>query len=129
MDKKPILTGFNKQLEEFLDDIVRLFPNDKDIRTARTSMNLMKKMNPKLIINCWYEYVSKPYGHEIVEKGIDPFIDKNYKEDMKYLEESAKILEVIDRIRAPLRNLNENDKKISSQYIVNLVKLSNAYNL
>lgn len=129
MDKKPILTGFNKQLEEFLDDIVRLFPNDKDIRIARTSLNFMKKMNPKLIINCWYEYVSKPYGVEIMEKGIEPFIDKNYKEDMKYLEESAKILEVIDRIRAPLRQLNESDKSVSSQYVVNLVKLSNAYNL
>lgn len=129
MDKKPILTGFNKQLEEFLEDIVRLFPNDKDIRAAKNSMNLMKKMNPKLIINCWYEYVSKPYGVEIIEKGIEPFIDKNYKEDMKYLEESAKILEVIDRIRKPLRELSEDDKKISSQYIINLVKLSNAYYL
>ena len=74
MDKKAILTGFNKQLEEFLDDIVRLFPNDKDIRAARTSLNLMKKMNPKLIINCWYEYVSKPYGVEIMEKGLDNLI-------------------------------------------------------
>ena len=41
MEKKPILAGFNKQLEEFLDDIVRLFPNDKDIRAARTSLYFM----------------------------------------------------------------------------------------
>ena len=86
-------------------------------------------MIPKLIINCWFEYVSKPYGNEIMEKGIEPFIDKNYKEDMKYLEESAKILEVIDRIRVPLKNLSDDDKAISSQYIINLVKLSNAYSI
>ena len=127
MDNKTILNTFNNQLSEFLEDVVRLFPNDMDIRAAKNSIFMMKKMNPKLIINSWYNYVSKPYGEEILDKGLEPFIEKNYSDDVKYLEDSHKVIEVIDRVRMPIKNMNDDDKNISLTYINNLNKLSNIY--
>lgn len=127
MDNKTILAAFNNQLSEFLDDVVRLFPNDIDIRAAKNSLSMMKKMNPKLILTAWYNYVSQPYGEEILNKGLEPFIEKNYTEDIKYLEDSSKVLEVIDRIRNPIKEMNNTDKDISLKYINNLNKLSNIY--
>lgn len=127
MDNKTILNTFNNQLSEFLEDVVRLFPNDMDIRAAKNSLFMMKKMNPKLIINSWYNYVSKPYGEEILDKGLEPFIEKNYSDDVKYLEDSHKVIEVIDRVRMPIKNMNDDDKNISLTYINNLNKLSNIY--
>lgn len=127
MDNKTILNTFNNQLSEFLEDVVRLFPNDIDIRAAKNSLFMMKKMNPKLIINSWYNYVSKPYGQEILDKGLEPFIEKNYTDDVKYLEDSHKVIEVIDRVRMPIKNMNDDDKNISLTYINNLNKLSNIY--
>ena len=45
----PYLTAFNNQFLEFVEDILRLFPNDKDLITTKNSLLLMKKMNPRLI--------------------------------------------------------------------------------
>ena len=98
-----------------------------DIRAAKNSLSMMKKMNPKLILTAWYTYVSQPYGEEILNKGLEPFIEKNYTEDIKYLEDSSKVLEVIDRIRKPIKEMNDTDKCTSLKYINNLNKLSNIY--
>ena len=55
------LQAFNKQLTEFLDDVERVFPNDVDIKAGKNSLLLLKKANPKKIIEVWKAYVTDPY--------------------------------------------------------------------
>ena len=54
-----ILKTFLKQFNEFLEDILRIFPDDEDLITAKVYFDGIRKINPKLIINYW-KYLIAP---------------------------------------------------------------------
>ena len=129
MDKTTILRAFNSQFEEFLEDVEVLFPENKDIRTTKTGLSMMKKANPKMIMSVWYRYICVKYEDEIDNENLEYFLTKDYSSDLKMDEGAAnKILESIDKIREPLRFLDEENKKKCVQYLKNLNQLSKIYN-
>jgi hypothetical protein len=129
MDKTTILRAFNSQFEEFLEDVELLFPENKDIRTTKTGLTMMKKANPKMIVSVWYRYICVKYEDEIEKENLEYFLTKDYSEDLKMDEGAAnKILDSIDKIREPLRFLDEENKKKCVQYLKNLNQLSKIYN-
>jgi hypothetical protein len=129
MDKPTILKAFNNQFEEFLDDISVLFPNNNDIRTSKTALLMLRKANPKKIVDVWYRYVCSKYEREIQNENLEYFLTKDYKDDLKMEDGGAnKILEAIDNIRLPLRELETENKKKCVQYLKNLNTLSKIYN-
>ena len=126
-DTTTILRGFNNHLFEFLDDIIAIFPENSDLKTVKTFFEFTKKGNVTILIKMWHEYVFKPYG-ELLEKGeMDYFISKDYSEDLVYMTNSKDILEAIDKIRKPLKDLSADSKKSCLEYLNNLNKLSDAY--
>ena len=128
MDKSAILKGFNNQFEEFLEDIEILFPENHDIKTSKTGLTMLRKANPKMIISVWYRYICQKYEDEIEAENLEYFLTKDYAGDLKMDEGAAnKVLEGIDRIRGPLRELDESNKKKSIQYLKNLNQLSKIY--
>lgn len=130
MDKTTILKAFNTQFEEFLDDIEILFPENKDIRTTKTGLMMMRKANPKMIVSVWYRYICIKYEEEIDKENLDYFLSKDYKDDLKMDEGAAnKVLEGIDKIREPLRGLDADNTKKCVQYLKNLDQLSKIYNM
>ena len=129
MDKTTILKAFNSQFEEFLEDVELLFPENKDIRTTKTGLTMMKKANPKMIMSVWYRYICVKYEDEIEKENLEYFLSKDYSDDLQMDEGAAnKILESIDKIREPLRFLDEENKKKCVQYLKNLNQLSKIYN-
>lgn len=130
MDKTTILKAFNGQFEEFLDDIELLFPDNKDIRTSKTGMTMMRKANPKMIVSVWYRYICLKYEDEIEKENLDYFLEKDYRDDLKMDEGAAnKVLEGIDKIRGPMRQLDAENTKKCIQYLKNLNQLSKIYNM
>ena len=89
----------------------------------------MKKANPKMIMSVWYRYICVKYEDEIDNENLEYFLTKDYSSDLKMDEGAAnKILESIDKIREPLRFLDEENKKKCVQYLKNLNQLSKIYN-
>lgn len=127
-DKTTINRAFNTLFFSFLDDIISIYPDNSDMIVAKTSFETFKKINPTIIIKVWYNYVYLPYIDIINEGNISFFFDKNYNEDLKYLANSKEILSVIDKIREPIRGMNEVNRQHSMKYIQNLCKLSLTYN-
>lgn len=123
----PFLSAFNNQINEFMNDILLLFPNDIDIVNAKNSISLMKKMNPSIIIKSWYQYIYLPYNENILNEGIEFIINKDYTADIQAMDDSNKILDVIDRIKKPISKCSTENKDKCLQYIINLNKLSFAY--
>lgn len=128
MDKSTILKAFNNQFEEFMEDVEILFPDNNDIRTTKTALNMMRKANPKRLCDVWFRYIYTKYGDEINNGNIEYFLSKDYSNDLK-MDEGAvnKVLEAIDKIREPLRDLDTENKKKCLQYLQNLNQLSQIY--
>lgn len=126
-DKISVLRAFNTYFFEFIDDIIRIFPENVDVRNSKTSFEIFRKANPTCLVKAWNTFVYEPYKFVIEQGNIDFFFEKDYKEDLKQMANANQIVGVIDTIREPLRSLDEKNKSIAVKYIQNLSKLSNMY--
>lgn len=122
-----LISAFNKHFEEFVEDILNVFPDNVDLMTAKNSLNLVKKNNPKILIKIWLAYIVIPYREHIDAGDINFFLVKDYKEDVKNAENSDKIMESINRLRTPIQQMSKDNQSKSMKYIQNLSKISILY--
>ena len=127
-DKSTVLRGFNNTFFEFVEDIISIFPDNLDLKTSKTAFELFKKANPTSIIKAWYHFVYVTYKDVIMSGDISFFFDKDYAADLTYMSNAEEIMKAIDRIREPIKSMEETNKMTSAVYIQNLCKLSNIYN-
>jgi len=127
MSSANILTAFNDHFVEFVTDVHRVFPNDKDIIVAKNALLMIRKMNPKMIINLWNECVVGKYKGEIEHGDISFFISKDYSHDLAGSNNSDKINNAIDRLREPIKQMNPEEQGKAMKYIQNLTKLADIY--
>ena len=126
-NKKSLLTAFNNHFLEFVNDIACVFPKNKDIKLSKNVVSTLKAANPRLIIRIWKEYVSDPYSKKIEEEDISFFIEKDYSNDVTYIESNGYIKKSIDRLREPIRKMGKENQDKSMKYMKNLTKLANLY--
>lgn len=120
-----IVSVFNNHFMELVDDICNVFPDDLDIQSAKSSFILIKKANPKLLIRSWDMFVVQKYHQEIKDGKIEYFLQKDYTEDLELGGNNTKqIVDAIDRLRAPIRNMNESEQEKILKYLQNLCKLT-----
>ena len=118
---------FNNQFSQFIDDMLSIFPNDVDILSAKNSLNLIRKTNPKLLITIWHKYVVIPYKEQINASNYNFFIEKDYSQDLKKNDNASKIMQSIDKFREPIKSMSIENKEKTMKYIENLSKLSLLY--
>lgn len=123
-----ILKVFNDHLLEFVEDIENVFPEEVDIKTAKNLFITIKKTNPRLIPKAWFKYVAEPYREQVERGDYDFFINKDYSTDLSRHSHGDKIVEAIDRLRAPIKNMNAEDQAKTMEYVQNLSRLCYDYN-
>ena len=126
-DKITVQRAFNKLFMEFLDDIVNIYPDNADIKSAKSSFEYFKKLNPSLLIKSWYTYVYLPYADTISVGNLDYFFEKDYREDLTYVANNDEVLKMIENVRGPIRNMSDVNKEHTKTYLQHLNKLSNVY--
>lgn len=127
-DKSAVLRTFNKHFFEFLEDIRCVLPDDKEITYAITSFDTIKRANPTVIAKTWYKFIFLRYKDVIDAGNLTYFIDKDYGEDLSSVKKSDEIVQIINNIRKPIRDMDEVNKQHSLKYIQNLTKLAEMYN-
>ena len=126
-DKSTILKTFNAHFFEFLDDIIRIFPENNDIATARKSFETVKRANPTIIIKVWSKHVYTPYKEVIDQGNIEFFFEKDYGADLGAAANGKEVMRIVDTLREPLRSMDAVNKEHSAKYLINLSKLSALY--
>jgi len=126
-DKSLLLSAFNTQFFDFVEEIQHVFSEDTSIKKAKTALIMIKKVNPVLIIKIWYTYVCSQYEAEINNNNINFFIEKDYKKDFVYVNYSDDIISNIDKLREPVRNMSKENQEKSLMYVKNLCILSKLY--
>lgn len=127
-DKSTILRAFNKHFFDFLEDIKNVLSENNEIAFAITSFDTIKRANPTIIIKTWYKFIFLPYA-EIIDNGdLTFFIEKDYGQDLSTVNKSEEIVNMINNIRKPIKNMDEINKQHSLKYLQILSKLSELYN-
>jgi hypothetical protein len=127
-DKSTLLKAFNKHLFDFVDDIISIIEDNKDIVHAKSSLETIKRANPTMIIKIWYNFVYVPYKDIIDGGNMNFFLEKDYGNDIQKVANSDEILKIIEKLRNPIKDMSDVNKEHSMKFIQNLSKLSMMYN-
>ena len=119
-----LLKAFNNHLLEFVEDVIRIFPENLDIKTGKTFIEGIKRVNPKKIITYWRDNILNLYEREITEGDISFFINKDYRNDIGTEAQSLKVLEDIRKL---VRETTQENKEKAMKYIQNLTKICKLY--
>jgi hypothetical protein len=119
-----ILTAFNDHFIDFVTDVQNVFPDDPDILATKNALIAIRKANPKMIVKIWNKFIVGKYKPEIEAGNIDFFISKDYSHDVSAASNSDKIMETINRLREPIRQMTPESQAKTMKYIQNLTKLA-----
>lgn len=130
MNKNQIIDAFNKHLMEFILDVERVFPNDMDIKASRRSISKTIMLMPKAIIRMFYENFVLIYKSEIESGDLTFFIDNDYVSKHEAdLKDDVSLIDKINELREPVRNMTDADKANVVQYLKNLKQLAELYSI
>lgn len=126
--KSTFVKAFNSLLTSLLDDIQTIFPQNDEIQLAKSTFESVLKLNATAIIRSWYSLVYSKYADRIDSGDISFFIDKDYGSDLDNVAQSEQINVMINKLRDPIRSMDDTNKGHTMDYIQKLSKLSVAYN-
>lgn len=129
-DKSFILKSFLNHLMEFVDEVIKLYPKNINLKTGKTFLSMLRRANPKKVIVCWNDSVLKLYENEIHEDNFDFFEKKDYTQDLLrngWGDQIESILKIIDEIKEEIKEESVENKKNALKYMINLNKLCKIY--
>jgi hypothetical protein len=121
-DKSIVMKAFLNQFTDFVEDVQSVFPDNADIESAKTALFLIKKTNPRILMNAWVTYIVGPYTGEIEKGDIGFFLNKDYTQDLEYMGNA--VMQKVDTLRGPVRDMGADNQAKSMKYIQNLTKLA-----
>ena len=121
-DKSIVMKAFLNQFTDFVEDVQSVFPDNADIDSAKTALFLIKKTNPRILMNAWVTCIVEPYNDKIEKGDIGFFLDKDYTQDLEYMGNA--VMQKVDALRGPVREMGAENQAKSMKYIQNLTKLA-----
>jgi hypothetical protein len=64
------LSAFGTQIVRFFEELVETFPEEKDIRMASEAISGARKINPRLILDLFYEHFYVDFHRAVAEKDV-----------------------------------------------------------
>lgn len=130
IDRPTIIRSFNDHFFEFLDDMLKVLPGNRSVLTAINAFRTLTELNKAVLVKCWHKFVYLKYKNVIEQGNVEFFFEKDYSEDLTKLNNSDKIMDIIDTVRYPAKEICENpkNKEYIVVYIQNLCKLSEIFN-
>ena len=120
MSRKVFLDIFYAQFAEFLDQLIKVFPEDTDFPTYKSGLFLLQKTNPILVPDQVVLHVG-PFEETIKQR------DEKFFKDYSFNEVTANdnALElIIQKLKAQWETLSDNNKKVIWDYTILLLSLA-----
>ena len=126
-----ILKTFGKQMEEFMEDMLVIFPNDNVILRGKMYFEMMKKANPRFIIRVWKNRIAAKYGQHIADGNFDIFVTMDLSEDIidNPADNKEEVVTHLQNMLSSILKMDEDNKNKAFKYIQNITKLSEMYQL
>lgn len=114
------ITMFNQKLKEFIQDLIRAYPNDRDFKLWKTSLDMLVNMKPDIPQQLFHQHTEKYFPR--IQARDDAFFIHN-SEFHDTLSQNDITGEIIDRIHNYWENTADADKEVIWQYLDLLIQL------
>lgn len=119
MSRKMFLDAFYGQFHDFLDQLIRVFPDDSDFPAYKTGLSLLHKTNPKLVPEQVTIHLT-PFEKDIRGRNETFFLDHGFQE---YADDTALGL-VISKMKTLWAGLSPASKTVVWDYLTLLLDLA-----
>lgn len=103
------LGAFNTQLIRFFEELSETFPEERDIKMALEAIHGLKKINPKMILELFYEHVYKPVSAAIKREDEAVVIEYAKKTITSQFNEMSIALVMFDKHWTSLTDANKDN--------------------
>jgi hypothetical protein len=119
MSRKIFLDAFYGQFHDFLDQLIRVFPDDSDFPAYKSGLTLLQKTNPKLVPEQVALHVS-PFETSIRARDEKFFLEHQFPE---YADDNALDL-IISKMKELWTTLSATSKTVVWDYLTLLLDLA-----
>lgn len=127
MNKSVVMRTFNTKFQDFINDVISIFPDREELQISKNGLDTLRQSNPSLLIKVWYNHIHTPYGEEIEKGNVDFFLKKNYLVDLTNVKKNQETMDLIEKLKACLSDMNATNKEHSLNHIRVLSTLSVLY--
>ena len=92
-----VLGMFNNKLIGFFEDLADTFPEEKEIKGALEAIQGAKKINPRLILDMFIEYVERPLHDAIMKEQESTVVEFAKKSINAQFNEMSPALMIFDK--------------------------------
>jgi len=121
--KKTLLKAFNKNLINFVDELIKTYPQEKHFVVFKNIIYLMQQVNPRKVLFLFIEYI-KPYRQQLLNKDERFFLDNNYQTFMQTADNQTKTWKLINKLKLYWKDTSKNNKNVIWDYFRQLIMLS-----
>lgn len=116
---KKAYSGFNKIIDQFIDNLIQLFPNNNDLKVFKSKFVQLRFAQPMVAKQILKTFAIKliKYKEHILSKN-EKFFTEDLKIDDNYLAEAIKIKDLWKN------NLKDNNKEIIWKYFFIMLKMA-----
>jgi hypothetical protein len=115
---------FNVTFNEFIDDIIRIFPNDQDLKVYKAGIQTAIVLDNKYIITRFNDSIVDKYGKQLLERNDAFFLNHDYTDVISYNKEYNA---VILKVKNAWSSMNTENREIMWKYFKILILLSNKF--
>jgi len=115
------LTAFCNMLVRFFEELRDTFPEEKEIRGALETIQGAKRINPRLIMDMFYENVTKDLKEAIAKEDVEQIVKYGRVKINQQFNEISPALSIFDK---HWDGLSEANRTVIWKYLKVLVSLS-----
>jgi hypothetical protein len=130
MDNKlNVIKCFNEKMNEFVSDLLKLYPNDTDFQTLKTSLSMLHLVDDRKLMRLFRKYVHDDYKTKLLNKNDDFFLNHDYNEEVGEFGDDKVDLSngLIKKLKDYWVNISEENKEIIWKYFKVLILLCDKY--
>ena len=117
------LSAFTNQMDAFASELSSMFPEDVDLKTALNMIRMIKKVNPRKLLNI-FEKFACGYKDQIMAKDERFLIDHDFKDLASKTGQSDYTYSLVIQIKSHWKDMSNESKEASWQYFIVLFKLA-----
>ena len=125
MDKNNLISMFNTQITSFINDLILVYPDDKDLYTFKTSLKMLLLYDDKKVINMFKEFVYSKYKVQIENKDSEFFLQNDYEDIIARTNTDTPEIttQLINKIKSYWMSMSNENKDIVWKYFSVLIKV------